>query len=68
MYIKLKLKQVLDTQEISRYELSKRSGVGYPTVDSYYKDKVQRYDGGVLAKFCEVLSCDISDLLECVED
>ena len=38
-------------------------------VDHYYKNKVQRYDRYVLAKFCTALSCDISDILElCPED
>ena len=61
--IRLTIDQYLDNHGISRYELSKRAGIGYQIVDNYYKNKVVRYDSDVLDRICEALSCDISDLI-----
>lgn len=69
MQVRLCLDKYLDAHSISRYELAKRTGIQYPIVDHYYKNKVQRYDRYVLAKFCTALACDISDILElCPEE
>jgi len=54
----------LDSHGVSRYELSKRTGVYYQIIDSYYKNKVVRYDSYILNKICEALDCDISDIIE----
>lgn len=62
--IKLTLNKVLSNLNISRYELAKQTGIQYQIIDNYYKNKVVRYDSYVLARICEALNCDISDLLE----
>lgn len=62
--IRLKLKEVLDSKKITRYELAKRTNIRYPIIDKYYKNRVIRYDSYVLAKICEAIDCNISDLLE----
>lgn len=62
--IRLTIDQYLDRNGISRYELSKRTGIRYQIVDNYYKNKVVRYDSDVLNRMCEALSCDVSDLIE----
>lgn len=61
--IRLCLAEYLDAHGISRYELSKKTGIGYPTIDSYYKNKVLRYDATNLAKILEALDCDLGDIL-----
>lgn len=40
----LTLDEVLTRRSISRYELAKRTGIRYPIIDNYYKNKVVRYD------------------------
>lgn len=64
MQIRIRLDQYLQEHSITRYELSKRTGIQYPIVDNYYKNRVQRYDRYILAKFCTALSCKIEDILE----
>ena len=54
--------------KISRYELSKRSGIQYQIVDNYYKNKVKRYDSDVLDRMCKALNCDINALIEYSND
>ncbi|MCL1816761.1 MAG: helix-turn-helix transcriptional regulator [Clostridiales bacterium] len=62
--MRLCLDELLEKQQISRYELAKRTGVTYPTIDGYYKNKVLRYDTEVLLKICVALNCEISELIK----
>ena len=66
--LKLRLDKVLEDSNITRYELSKRTGIRYQIIDNYYKNKVVRYDNYVLLRICEALKCDISDILVISED
>ena len=66
--IRLVLNQYLDKKGITRYELSKRTGIRFQIVDNYYKNKVVRYDGDLLNRMCEALNCDIADLIEYQKD
>ena len=59
----LTLDACLKARGVTRYELAKRTGIHYQIVDNYYKNKVIRYDGYVLNKFCEALGCRIDELL-----
>ena len=61
--IKLTIDKQLEKRGITRYELAKRTGIIYHTVDSYYKNQVVRYDSYILNKICEALDCDISDII-----
>lgn len=65
--IKLTLDKYLDSCGITRYELSKRTGIRFQIIDNYYKNKVVRYDSYVLDKICAALGCDISNLIEYTE-
>ena len=62
--IKLTIDKKLDELGITRYELSKRTGIGFPIIDKYYKNNVIRYDSYVLDRICIALECDISDIIE----
>lgn len=66
--IRLTLGKKLEQCGITRYELSKRTGIIYHTIDSYYKNQVVRYDSYILNKICEALECDISDIIEYVKE
>lgn len=59
----LTLDRILNQRQITRYELAKRTGIQYQIIDNYYKNKVTRYDSFVLARICEALECNISELL-----
>lgn len=66
--VKLTLDKQLAKSEITRYELSKRTGIVYHTIDSYYKNQIVRYDSYILNKICEALDCEISDIIEYVKE
>ena len=64
-YIRVKLKELLDTKGITRNRLRTLTGVKYDVIDRYYKSEtVHMADLDFLAKICCVLDCDLSDLLE----
>lgn len=66
--IKLTVDKFLINHNITRYELSKRTGIRFQIVDNYYKNKVTRYDSDVLDRFCKALGCDISELIEYTQE
>lgn len=66
--VRLTIDKHLKKIGLTRYELSKRTGIIYHTIDSYYKNQVVRYDSYILNKICEALDCDISDIIEYTKD
>ncbi len=66
--VRLKLDICMQERGITRYELSKRTGTHYQIIDSYYKNKVVRYDSDLLNRICQALDCDISDIIEYTKD
>lgn len=66
--VKLTIKEYIDKREITRYFLSRETGIKYQIIDNYYKNKVVRYDSYVLSKICDVLNCDISDIISYTKD
>lgn len=62
--IRITLNSVLEKQNISRYELAKRTGIRYHIIDNYYKNKVVRYDSFILNKICTALNCNIEDIIK----
>ena len=62
--IRLTLDKVLDASHITRYELAKKTGIQYHIIDKYYKNNVKRYDSYILERICNVLDCEISDIVE----
>lgn len=62
--IRICLDKTLKNLSVSRYELSKRTGIQYQIIDNYYKNRVVRYDSYVLERICVALNCNISDIIE----
>jgi len=62
--IRIKLDEALKKYSITRYELSKRTGIQYQIIDNYYKNKVIRYDSYVLERICGALDCKIEEIIE----
>ena len=61
--IRLTIDDYLKKIGITRYELSKRTGIRFQIIDNYYKNKVTRYDSYVLDRICAALGCTVSDIL-----
>lgn len=62
--IRIALKDVLEEKGKTRYWLAKETGIHFKTIDSYYKNKVKRYEADSLLKICVVLECEIGDIIK----
>ncbi|MBQ3136386.1 MAG: helix-turn-helix transcriptional regulator [Clostridia bacterium] len=62
--IKIKLKEVLDEKSLTRYQLAKLTNTRFEVINKWYWGEVERIDTDVLARFCFVLNCNVSDLIE----
>ena len=62
--IRLSLDTALESRNVSRYELAKRTGIQYQIIDNYYKNRVKRYDSFILEKICSCLDCNINEIIE----
>ena len=66
--VRLTIDKYLDKSGITRYELAKRTEIKFQTIDRYYKNRVVRYDTYILDRICSALECDISDIIEYIDD
>ncbi|MBQ2737889.1 MAG: helix-turn-helix transcriptional regulator [Clostridia bacterium] len=66
--VRLIIDKYIDERGITRYELAKRTEVKFQTIDRYYKNRVVRYDSYILDRICQVLDCDLCDIIEYVRD
>jgi len=62
--IKIVLKDVLDEKGKTRYWLAKETGIHFKTVDSYYKNKIKRYEADSILKMCLALDCQVGDIIK----
>lgn len=62
--IKFKLLDVLKSNNITRYKLSKITGIRYDTICNYCSGNVTLLNKEYLKIFCDVLDCQISDIIE----
>ena len=65
--IKITLDEVLCAREKTRYWLSKETGIHYKTIDSYYKNKIKRYEADSILKICVALDCEVGDIIKVVK-
>ena len=66
--IKIKLSRILGELRITQSELAQKTGIRAATINEYYHELVERVNLEYLSRICEVLNCDISDLLEYVPE
>lgn len=61
--MKLDIQAKLNQKGMSRYELAKRIGVTYPTIDSIYKGKSTSIKLEILDAICSELNCTPNEIL-----
>lgn len=64
MKVIINLDKLLDNRNMSQHELSRQSGVRQATINAMCRNESKRIPLDNLANICEVLNCDISDILE----
>lgn len=66
--LKIRLKQILEAQGLTRGYLARKARVPYATVNRWYQGNLQRLNLNLLARFCTVLNCRVEDLIEYVKE
>lgn len=61
--MKLSIQQKLKEQGLTRYELAKRIGVTYPTIDNIYKGNSSSIKLEILESICKELDCSLDEIL-----
>ena len=64
MMIMLKIDQLLSEREMSQHELARLTGIRQPSINEMCRNQSKRPPLENLAKICEVLQCDITDIME----
>lgn len=64
MKVVLKLDQLLSTREMSQHELARLTDIRQPSINEMCRNQTSRLPLANLAKICEVLDCEITDILK----
>ena len=59
-----KLQEVLDKKNVTKYALAKLTNIRYDTICNYCKGNVTLINVEYLKIFCNVLECNIEDIIE----
>lgn len=62
--VSIHLRELMEEKGITRYGLAKAAGTRFEVVEKWYSGTVERVDTDVLARFCYVLECNISDIIK----
>ena len=62
--IVFKIRELLEKKAITRYKLQKITNWNYKRINAFYFGRVKNISVEEIDKLCEVLECDISDLIE----
>ena len=65
---KSRLKIILDERGISIRKCAELANLKFETVRKMYNDEAKQYQRDTLGSLCKALNCEISDLLELIEE
>lgn len=68
MKITIKLNELLQDRGISQHELSRQTGIRQPSINEMCRNQTQRLPLNNLAMICNILNCEINDILELVKE
>jgi len=66
--VELRIDEILEDRGKSAYWLAKELEMNHGNLYSYRKNKVKALNLELLAKLCELLECDIADLMVLVDE
>lgn len=62
--ISIHLKELMEQRGITRYRLAKLADTRFEVVEKWCSGTVERIDADVLARFCYILNCEITDIIK----
>ena len=61
--ISIHLKELIEEKGITRYRLAKLADTRFEVVEKWCRGTIERIDCDVLARFCYILDCSITDII-----
>lgn len=61
--VSIHLKELIEQKGITRYRLAKLADTRFEVVEKWCSGTVERIDADVLARFCYILDCSITDII-----
>lgn len=62
--VSIHLKELIEQRGITRYRLAKLADTRFEVVEKWCSGTVERIDSDVLARFCYILNCEITDIIK----
>lgn len=62
--IKICLKEIMDSKNITRNNLAKASNTRFEVINKWYNNEVEKMDLDILARICYVLECSPADIIK----
>lgn len=62
--IKICLKDIMISKNITRYNLAKASHTRFEVINKWYNNEVEKMDLDILARICYVLDCSPEDIIK----
>ena len=59
-----RVKELMKANNISRYKLQQLTNWNYRRINAFFFSKIKQVTLDEIEKFCEILKCDISDLIK----
>ena len=62
--VKFKIELIMKQKNISRKQMLEKTGLKNEVFNRYYYSEIKRIDIDVILKICNVLECNIGDVIE----
>ena len=63
-YIRINLKSIMDSKNLTRNTVARAINTRFEVVDKWYNGHVEKLDTDILARICFVLECTPADIIE----
>ena len=62
--VTIHLKSLIEAKGMTRYRLAKLADTRFEVVEKWCSGTVERIDSDILARFCFILDCEITDIIK----
>mgnify|MGYP003309014062 CR=1 FL=1 len=66
--IRIYLSRLLGERRLTQKDLSRKTGIRAATINEYYNELAVRINLEHMDKICDVLGCDLTDLIQRIPD
>ena len=67
-YIRINLKSIMDSKNLTRNAVARAINTRFEVVDKWYNGHVEKLDTDILARICFVLDCTPADIIEYIRE